>query len=224
MKWVWLLAMGCSGAPHANTPAMRERACVQLAATPDVHGLVTDRAGHPLAGVTIAELMFTRIDGSWRRMPAGNTTTSTDGKYHLALVHQDAVVEFDLDGRKVVWGHVSTPARIDVEIDPNARPGVLAMFDRSVRDGDSCSSWHCPVDRDPVPEWWTRPDPCPDGGQLLLEVAGAHCELAGERHGPTTSWIPVEHGWAEETGWYEHGKRCGKWHMPALLDPPAHEP
>ncbi len=93
------------------------------------------------------------------------------------------------------------------------RPGVLAMFDRNVRDGDPCTPWHCPVDREPVPEWWTRTDPCPDGGQLQPEVGGAHCELAGEPHGPTTRWIPVEQGWDKESGWYEHGKRCGKWHV-----------
>jgi hypothetical protein len=52
------------------------------------------------------------------------------------MTHLDGLLVFDHDHRRVVWGHVETPGRIDTEIDRSAAAGVIAMFDARVTAGD----------------------------------------------------------------------------------------
>ena len=229
MRWIWLLAIGCSAPARVDTPHKR---CVALppAGAHEIAGRVTDRAGKPLASVHVDEAVWSQSDGQWKRYASARTTTAADGTYRLTVPRHDSMVVFEHDHRRVVWGHVSTPGRIDVELDRNAAPGVIAMFDARVDDGDPCAAWQCPIDREPAAAWWTRPRPCPDGATLHFELApdvavragaGVRCELAGQPHGATTSWIMVEQQWTEESGWFEHGKRCGRWRE---ASEPPHQP
>ena len=105
------------------------------------------------------------------------------------------------------------------------------MFDARISSGDPCAAWKCPIDREPPTEWWTQPNPCPDGGTLHFVFApdrsmtragvGVRCELAGQPHGATTNWVLTEQQWFDETGWYEHGKPCAAWHdVPVAVPPP----
>jgi hypothetical protein len=57
MKWIWLLAVGCTAPPQIAAPTPRGRTCVALpAAGPhEIVGRVTDRDGTPLAAVRVDE-------------------------------------------------------------------------------------------------------------------------------------------------------------------------
>jgi hypothetical protein len=234
MKWVWLLVVGCSAPAHVDAPARHEARCVAMASAGphEIVGRVTDRDGRPLAGVRIAEAAWTKRDDRWQRSAGASTTTTTDGTYRMSVPQHDAMLVFERDRRRVVWGHVSTPRRIDVEIDGKAAPGVVAMFDGRLGGGDPCARWQCSIDREPEAEWWTRPLPCPDGGTLRFEIApdiafrsgaSVRCELDGTPHGATTTWLLLENAWTEESGWFEHGKRCGMWREPPVLERPGTE-
>lgn len=215
-------------------PQPREGACVALppAGAHEIVGRVTDRDGKALAGVHVDQAVWSKHRDHWERHAAATTMTADDGTYRLAVPQPEQMLVFERDGRRVVWGHVSTPGRIDVELDSSTAPGVIAMFDGQVNAGDPCAAWQCPIDREPAASWWTQPKPCPDGGTLRFELApdtslragaSVRCELAGQRHGPATTWIMVDQYWAEEAGWFEHGKPCGTWREAPKLEPP-HQP
>ncbi len=185
-----------------------------------IYGRITDGDGNAIAGAHASEVEWSPDRDAWHRNPLNTVTTTADGSYVLPIVRSpDAVVVFEHASAEVVWARVSDYRRIDVEIVGGT--GVVAVFDGRITPGDPCAAWTCPLDHEPLSDWWLRPDPCPDGGHVVYALgpdggyaAGVaiHCEQAGKVHGASTTWtLTPDHLWTEHVGWYEHGARCGQW-------------
>ena len=230
---VLVAAVGCSAPSASHTAPRPANQCVALPepAARAIYGRVTDAGGNALAGARVFELDWTPDGGAWRRRTLNSVTSGADGSYVLPIVHApDAVVVFEHGDAQVVWSHVTDHRRIDVVMDRAAKPGIFAAFDGRTTQGDRCAPWECPLDHDPGPDWWLRPDPCPDGGHVAYALGEDHgpgsgvaiaCKLNGELHGAYTSWwLTTSHEWMEDVGWNAHGKRCGQWRA---TTPAAHD-
>jgi hypothetical protein len=240
MRWCFFLLMtACGGTTpaHEIAPTPKPTQCVSITRTnaQDVYGRVTDETGRPLEGVQVQEMNWYRANGpDWMRTPGAAATTDPDGIYHLPLA-LGRVILFEFEGRKVVWAHVYSSRRIDVELDVTKPPGLMALFDARLGEQNPCGEWQCPLSHEPLADWWTRPEPCPKGAKLRFAISGDYsmnaagvgvqCELDGKPHGAFTSWTIAADGTLDDSsGWFDHGRKCGQWREPPVPEPPPVEP